>query len=413
MIHFFNPLTLCCLLFKGILIIVRAQITGMPFMRVLIIGAGIAGLSLAGLLKQRGVTPFVIDRATSLDDVGYMLGLYPTGANVLRALDCYDQYLECSVAGEWYQAYTSEGKLLKQFSFSPIVKKYGPYQLISRYELLNLIHKSCGDLAIQFNTQIDSLHQNEHEVTVRFSNKTEGTFDLVVGADGLHSQTRSLILTNDQYQYFDTGWGGWVWWSKENSATTHTIQEFWGAGRFFGTYPVKGKVGLIAAVNCPTAEVALQGISRARYIEKKFSTLLQKYPHFFENLPADDASIFFWPLNDQRSMTWHSNRVVLLGDSAAAFLPTAGVGASMALESAAVLNDMLSRTGVEFIPHTLMLFEKRRRARVERAQNDSRRLAKMMFVNSTIGAVCRNFLTQTMPVESLIKSIIKGFDEPI
>ncbi len=382
-------------------------------MRILIVGAGIAGLSLASLLKQRGLNPTVIEKTGSFDSVGYMLGLFPTGANVLRALNCYSQYLDVSAAGNLYEAYTDHVQLLKQFSFSPIVERYGAYQLITRYELLNLIHQTCGDLEIRFNTQVEALMQSELEVEVLFNDQTKAIFDLVIGADGLHSHIRNLILTPGEYQYFNTGWGGWVWWSEHHNVPENTVQEFWGNGTFLGAYPVKGKVGIIAAVNAPTPEQALQGRSRKEFIEKKFANIFLQRPDFLNDLPMDDQPTFFWSLNDQRTTTWHKGRVVLLGDSAAAFLPTAGVGASMALESAAVLNDILSRTGTEFIPHALDLFEKRRKTRVEKAQNDSRRLAKMMFVHSAWSAWIRNYFTKMMSVESLIKSIIKGFDDPI
>lgn len=382
-------------------------------MRVLIVGAGIAGLTLAALLKQRGLTPTLIEKAESLGEVGYMLGLYPIGANVLRELNCYDKYLESSTPGKLYEAYTDNAQLLKQFSFEPMIEKYGSYQLITRYKLLEIIQQACAGLDIQFSTQVTALQQHENEVDVVFNDQRKATFDLVVGADGLHSLIRSLILTRDEYHYFNTGWGGWVWWCNENSLPESTIQEFWGRGTFLGAYPVKGKVGLVAAVNAPSADEALQGRSRKAFIEDKFAKLLPQRPGFFSDLPADDQPVFFWSLNDQRTTTWHKGRVVLLGDSAAAFLPTAGIGASMALESAAVLDDILSRTGTAFIPHALGLFEKRRKARVERAQNDSRRLAKMMFVSSSAGAWFRNSVTKMMSAESLMKSIVKGFDEPI
>ncbi|KTD61103.1 FAD-dependent oxidoreductase [Legionella spiritensis] len=382
-------------------------------MRILIVGAGVAGLSLAALLKQRGISPVVIEKAESLGRVGYMLGLYPTGANVLRALQCYDHYLKVSSPGKLYEAYTDNADLLKQFSFAPLVKRYGAYQLLTRYELLDIIHNVCGDLDIRFNTRVNSLKQTEQDVFIEFSDKTQETYDLVVGADGLHSQIRTMILGDHEYRYFHTGWGGWVWWANEDSLPDNTIQEFWGSGTFWGGYPIKGKVGMIAAVDAPTDELALQGCGRKAFIEKKFASLLRHRPEFLKDLPTDDQAVFYWPLSDQRTKTWHKGRVVLLGDSAAAFLPTAGVGASMALESAAVLNDVLSRTGVEFIPQALHLFEKRRRPRVEAAQSDSRGLAKMMFINSPLKARIRNYLTKIMSVESLLKSIMKGFDDPV
>ncbi|GGI81814.1 FAD-dependent oxidoreductase [Legionella impletisoli] len=382
-------------------------------MRVLIVGAGIAGLTLAGLLKQRGVNPTVIEKAGSFGEVGYMLGLYPTGANVLRGLNVFDQYLEVSAPGKTYEAYNMTGEKLKEFSFRPIVERYGPYQLITRYELLNLLSEACGNLNVRFNTQVTSLLQHEHEVEVQFSDQSNGMFDLVVGADGLHSEIRDLILNEEEYHYFSTGWGGWVWWSKLDTLPSYTIQEYWGKGAFFGGYPVREKVGLIAAVNHPSAEEALQGQSRSQYVKNRFDAIFNKHPEFLQDLPPDEDPVFFWSLKDQRALTWHKGRVVLLGDAASAFLPTAGVGASMALESAAALNDILSRTGTEFIPHALTLFEKRRKKRVEGAQNDSRRLAKMMFVSSGFSAWIRDYFTKMMSVDSVMKSIVKGFDEPI
>lgn len=68
-------------------------------------------------------------------------------------------------------------------------------------------------------------------------------------------------------------------------------------------------------------------------------------------------------------------RTTLVGDAAAAFLPTASVGASMALESAAVLADELSRTDPAYVPNALALYERRRRTRVEAAQTQSRHLS--------------------------------------
>ncbi|KTC65308.1 oxidoreductase (plasmid) [Legionella adelaidensis] len=381
-------------------------------MKILIVGAGIAGLCLGALLKKRGLEPIIIEKASSLGDVGYMLGLYPIGANVLRALNCYDEYIAHSVPGETYEAYTTSGTLLKQFSFEKIVEQYGPYQLISRADLLKVIAEST-DLAIRFNTEVLSLEQSLDQVNVTFSDKTDDTFDLVVGADGIHSHTRSLVLAESDYSYFKTGWGGWVWWGNENIVPSNTIREFWGNGTFLGIYPVKGKVGVIAAVDSGSPDQALKGASRKEYILQKFSPINQQHPEYFQDLPSDTERVFFWSLADQKASVWFKERILFIGDAATAFLPTAGVGASMALESAAVLDDILSRTGKEYIPLALRMFEKRRRKRVEATQKDSRKLAKLMFVNKKWQVMMRDSFTKYMSVESLIKSIIKGFDEPI
>ena len=72
--------------------------------------------------------------------------------------------------------------------------------------------------------------------------------------------------------------------------------------------------------------------------------------------------MFLWRMSDVRARSWVQGRVALVGDAVAAFLPTAGVGASMALESAAVLADELSHTDAVHLPNALDPYYNRRQA---------------------------------------------------
>ncbi|MCH5373116.1 MAG: FAD-dependent monooxygenase [Planctomycetes bacterium] len=123
--------------------------------------------------------------------------------------------------------------------------------------------------------------------------------------------------------------------------------------------------------------------------------------------------MFFWKLSDVRARDWVSGRVVLLGDAAAGFLPTAGIGGSMAMESAAVLADELSRTNARFVEQALSLFVQRRKKRVEQIQKASRRLARIMFVKSSLFSSLRNQMARFYSVKQLAGSIANAFDEPI
>ena len=134
---------------------------------------------------------------------------------------------------------------------------------------------------------------------------------------------------------------------------------------------------------------------------------------WLEAIPADDAELFFWELADVRSARWARGRVVLLGDAAAAFLPTAGVGASMAMESAAVLADELSRTDARGVERALSFYVARRKERVEGVQEDSRKLARTMFVKSATVAHIRDMLTKLYSLERLASTMAKAFEEPI
>jgi 2-polyprenyl-6-methoxyphenol hydroxylase-like FAD-dependent oxidoreductase len=190
------------------------------------------------------------------------------------------------------------------------------------------------------------------------------------------------------------------------------VTEYWGAGRFLGVYPTRERIGVIAAGPAGTMGPAHAQGRRARTLET-FAALEGRGGDIINSLPDDDEELFFWRLADQRTKTWIKGRVALIGDSACAFLPTAGIGASMAMESAAVLADELSRTDAGMPGHALDFYEKRRKSRVEAAQADSRKLAKMIFVESTPLAWSRDQLLKFYTLEQLAKSIAKILDQPI
>ena len=134
-----------------------------------------------------------------------------------------------------------------------------------------------------------------------------------------------------------------------------------------------------------------------------------------EPLLADlpDSDLYLWRMADVRARQWVRGRVVLVGDAAAAFLPTAGIGASMALESAAVLADELSRTSTQYLPDALALYERRRRRRVEATQNQSRRLARLMFLRSPRLCAVRNRALRFLTMEQLVGPLIADLHRPI
>lgn len=377
-------------------------------MRILIVGAGIAGLTLAGLLARQGQTPVVVDRRPEDAGLGYALALWPHGSRVFHALGVHDDFVAASEPMRCYTARDGAGRLITTSPLPESIARYGHLGIIPRADLLGILRSALDGVEVRDGVGIGSLSQAADQVEVGFDDGTRGTFDLVVGADGIHSTVRELQFGPNPDR--DTGWGCYVWWADPQLVATGETTERWGAGSFLGTYPSREHVCVIAV-----APIDVLKPDHPEGRTDRLTALLRPYGAPVEDLalPDDDEQLYLWRMSDVRAPQWVHGRVALAGDAAAAFLPTAGIGASMALESAAALADELSRTDPTYLPNALQLYQKRRRNRVEAAQTQSRRLARLMFLNSPRLAALRDRALRFASMEQMVGPLIKDLRNPI
>src|SRR5699024_2618451 len=112
-----------------------------------------------------------------------------------------------------------------------------------------------------------------------------------------------------------------------------------------------------------------------------------------------------------RARRWAVGRTVLLGDAAAGFLPTAGIGAGMAMESASVLADEIAADRDDPIA-ALDRFEACQRPRVEAAHDNSRSLAGLMFDRSRLLAAARDQVFRVLSIRTALQPILRLLDAP-
>ncbi len=378
-------------------------------MRILVIGAGVAGTALAAMLEGRGHHIKIIERSTDFSKSGYALSLWPLGSRVLIGLGAIEAFRKVAQPLETYHLKNGVGEQINTYDLRALIAPHGDTGTLSRKDLLTLLRHRIVNTPIIMGRSITQLNHLPLETEVTFDDGSVEYFDLVVGADGIHSKTRYLIAGD--VPVHETGWGGWVWWAPHGTVPVTDVTEYWGAGRFLGLYPTADQICVFAGG--PTSKISQEIAGRRQHVLDHFAALNPTLPSVFDALPFDDQDIFFWKLDDVRSPIWSKGRVVLLGDAATAFLPTAGLGASMALESAAILADELLRVEAKNIPRALSLYEKRHRHRVEHAQTESRHLAKTMLINSTPLAIARDLLMKHYSVENFVAGIMKSLDEPI
>jgi FAD-dependent urate hydroxylase len=386
--------------------------------RVLIIGGGMAGWTVAGLLRRRGITPTIVERVSEYSRVGFWIGLYPFSANTLRETGVYERYANGSLRQEHYIMRDSADRDLQDMSFTEVLGRiHGFMGGLQRADLLDILRDGGAGADLRMDTTVTALVQADDAVTVTFSDGTRGEFDVVLACDGIHSSTRTLLTGDAKAGLTDWGYTAFTWWAPRPKAVGNNCEavgndcvEYWGAGGLFGLYPLEDRVNAIAGMPTPDGLAELSQEQIVAAVRAHFAD----YPAPVQAALAHaaDDTVFPWAMVDQKAEHWIHGRVALVGDAATGFLPTAGVGASNAIKSAAVLADELGRADAATIPLALSLWEKRVREKVEANQSASRTLAKMMFVKGHPLAKVRDTMLKHYPVEKVAKDVLRSNTEP-
>ncbi|WP_191094176.1 FAD-dependent oxidoreductase [Nocardia colli] len=365
--------------------------------RVLIVGGGIAGLTLAAALRCNGIEPTVVERVARYGDVGYVITLWPMGRLVVEHLGLGRRFDALTVPINTYSTHVDGGARLRDFDFRGHLGDGVP-RALRRAELIELLGSYAGGTEVQMARTVTSIEQDGHVVLARFDDGASAEFDVVVGADGIDSGLRGLVAGDVPMRR--TGLRLWTWWTRGIGVAPDESHEFWGTARYFGYNPTTGPVGCAAALRATDAPA-----TPAQLRDRLYGVAGQR--DWMLDALDDLDRVGCFDLADLRMRDWRFGRVVLLGDAGAAFLPTAGVGASMAMESALVLAEELSKVEAAQVPDALRRYVLRRRARVDAVQNRSRWLIPVMLRRTRFGTAVRNAMVRALPENAVISEITR------
>ena len=383
-------------------------------MRILIVGGGVAGLTLAALLRQRGEDPTVVEALEEYRTAGYTVTLWPMGNRVLRGLGLTEAFRERSAALERTVMRDARGRLLRRVEVGARMAPHGEARTLERTDLVDLLRSHGGGAPVRMGTTVRQVDQDGEAARVAFSDGSEEEFDLVVGADGFRSRVRSLVF--GEVAPRPTGSALFWWWQEAGGVPEGEITQYAGVGRFFGVYPVKDRVSCVAVL--PEDEVSVNG--RGAEGEERMA-LLRGHFHGFGGEPlrpvlesmGGAGRIDQIEVADLRAPEWRRGRVVLLGDAVATLLPSVGAGAATAMESAAVLNDELSRADARHVSRALALYERRRRKPVTGLQDGSRAMFRMATTRRTALAAVRDAAFRVVPEGMMMGDVERSMEQPI
>lgn len=313
----------------------------MKDLNILIIGGGIGGLTSAIALRRKGFTVDVIERDP--DWSVYGVGIIQQG-NVVRAmteLGLIDDYISAGFGFDRVQVFLPTGQCVADIPTPRLVDGYPGNVGIGRRAL----HKVLGDrtigagAAVRLGLTATSLDDDGSGVSVTFSDGTSGRYDLVIGADGLYSQTRTMIFPDAPKPEF-TGQSVWRYNFKRTSDVI-ALQAYEGQTGI-GLVPLSDELMYMYITTPEPGNPWYAKSDLAATMRNKLAGVPSPAIAVLADQITNDDEVVYKPLEWMFLQgTWHKGRVVLLGDAVHATTPHLGQGAGMAIEDALVLAEEL------------------------------------------------------------------------
>lgn len=338
--------------------------------KVLIIGAGPAGLSSAVALRDAGIDVEVVEVSPTQEVPGSELMI---GGSFLRALDALGVAERCVVVGVGLNATIlcrADGQVLAEVALPRVARNGLPLAAgITRNNLLAILRDTAEakGAVVRYGTTVEDIDNGVEAVRVAFADGRSDTYDLVVGADGVRSAVRRLVFPDAPQPRYT---GQAVWRARVPRKGDPMLAVSYGPHNKAGFITVSDELQyLFCVVNAPSPQ---------RLPEERFPELLREVLADYGGVIAearehlrDPEQIYYSGLvNLILPSPWHRGRILLIGDAARACTPHLAYGAGIAVEDSVVLGEVLSTH--DDLPAALKTFMGRRYERcrmvVENAQ---------------------------------------------
>ncbi|MFN8355058.1 MAG: FAD-dependent monooxygenase [Spirosomataceae bacterium] len=341
--------------------------------KILVVGAGIGGQSVAIGLKKAGFEVDVVEIHKEFNVYG--VGIIQQ-ANALRALDAIGVADEAMRRGSPYgkvKLCLPHGVQIGEAGTPPI-GRFPSHNGISRRILHDVLFEEAQKVGLKYRmgVTIETIDNQPDIVNVTFSDGTSGSYDIVIAADGVNSKVRKLIFGEFKSTYVGLS----VWrYAFKRPANLDTGYIFFNKKHKLGVIPMTADSCYIFL---NSAEGDNPMIPEGQLVDK-LKAYMSAYPipMVQELIPqVTDAKLVNYRTLETLKMPapWYKNRVVVLGDAAHTTIPQLGSGAALAIEDAVVLIEELQKEGsVEEI------FERYMKRRYDRCK-------MVVEVSETLGA---------------------------
>jgi 2-polyprenyl-6-methoxyphenol hydroxylase-like FAD-dependent oxidoreductase len=381
-------------------------------MKIGIVGAGIAGPTLAYWLGRYGHEPTLIEKAGRLRTGGYVVDFWGGGYAVAERMGLTAQLHTAGYAVREVRLVDRNSRKVGGFSAELFRRNLDRgFVTVPRGELAAMIYGAIDDHAeAVFGDTVSAIAQHGSGVEVTLEHGGPRHFDLLVGAGGVHSPVRDLSFGPESRFETDLGYRVAAFEAEGYQPRDELVYlAYTTPGRMIGRFAMRGDKTLflfVFAAEYMSGAEPRDVLQAKTVLHQIFGDAGWECPEILRTL--DGASDVYFDRASQIVMDhWSDGRVALIGDAAAAVSLLAGEGAGLAMVQAYVLAGELNRAGDDY-QDAFGRYERQLRPIVEARQRGARGFASMFAPKTALGLWTRNQASKLLNVPRLADWVVRS-----
>ena len=311
--------------------------------RIGVVGAGLGGTATAALLARAGFDVRLYEQAPAFARIGAGIHVGPNVMKIMRRIGVEDELNDIGSHPEyWFSRAADDGRYIARIplNLAQDEGRFGAHYItIHRGDFHRLMANAVGADSIRFSKRLSDAEEVGDEVRVTFEDGTEDVVDLLVGADGLYSRVRELILGEEEPIY--TGYVGHraiIPVERLGDRQFEPCVKWWLGDRHIMVYYLSDARDELYYVTGVPEAGWVQGTRSIASSSEEVRSALSGFHREVQDLIDATDEVSKWAFYERKPLPmWHRGRIVMLGDACHPMKPHMAQGAAMAIEDGAIL----------------------------------------------------------------------------